>query len=289
MQKAVAERRSQDDAHDGTPIVSLQTARAAEAGKAKAEIEVIAEGLLEFPGLSGRDAALCRELLAFLREFKATAPPKLSLVRPLGHVARSRSATNRPLRYDEILIEFLREFEDAMPVLLPRSGSARIAKPLQAAVTSAQAALRAATAELPDPAFRVPPYVSTLSKRAATKKAPVDAGAKAPVEAGTKAPVDPGAKRPHSRPAPVPVAQRVAPQPIAQRPAPEPIAEKAIPVPTAQWPAPAAGTRWASAEPVAPAPAPAAKRQPRPAPLAVEKPVGLAAARAKALAKGLPD
>jgi hypothetical protein len=283
MQKAVAERRSQDDAHGGTPIVSLPTARAGEAGKAKAEIEVIAEGLLEFPGLSGRDAALCRELLAFLREFKATSPPKLSLVRPLGHVARSRPAINRPLRYDEILIEFLREFEDAMPVLLARSGSARIAKPLQAAVKSAQAALQAATAELPDPAFRVPPYVSTLSKRAATKKAPVDAAAKSPVDAA--------AKRPHSRPAPVPVAQRVAPEPIAQRPAPEPIAEKANPVPTAQWPAPAAGTRWASAEPVGPppAPAPAAKRQPRSAPVAVEKPVGLAAARAKALAKGLPD
>jgi hypothetical protein len=160
-------------------------------------------------------------------------------------------------------------------VLAGRATAAR-----EATTSGQQEVVPSAIAEVPDPAFRVPPYVSTLSKRAATKKAPVDVGA----------------KRPQSRPAPVPVAQRAAPEPIALRAAPEPIAERVLPVPAARWPAPAPGTRWPSGEPVAlrpvpapvPAPAAVAKRQPRPAPAAVEKPLGLAAARAKALADGLP-
>src|ERR1700678_1196003 len=135
MQKAVAGRRTQDDAPGSTATISLGKARPGEAPKARAEIEVIPEVLHQFPALSGREAALCRELLAFLLEFKTAAPPKLSLVRPAGRPVRARPAVHRPLRYDELLIEFLREFEDAKPILLARSAPAsRVTAAREAAI-----------------------------------------------------------------------------------------------------------------------------------------------------------
>jgi hypothetical protein len=155
---------------------------------------------------------------------------------------------------------------------------------------------------LPVPEPPTPAPVAQRPARAQVAKKPALASVPkrpAPVALAKKPDPAPVAQRPAPvpvtpRPAPVPVAERPAVMPVAERPAPMPVPLRPDPVPVAETAAPAAAAP-------SPAPAPVARRpdakptagqlkkraEPRPAPAPAVKPLGPAAARAKAIAEGL--
>ena len=177
MQNAVAEQRVQDNALSGTTTISLRDTGPAGPKQARPEIEVIPE-VSHGPGpISEADAVFCRDLLEFLGDFKSVAP-KSSTVRRLGQAAVQNEPVARDLApHQDLLFDFLRAYE-AAPKMRPLS-QRRLAggRPEAAAKGPGQIAATPTVAEPEDTPFRVPPYVSSVSENTGTEEALLDADA----------------------------------------------------------------------------------------------------------------
>jgi hypothetical protein len=324
MQNAVADKRVQGDTLGGTTTISLRSTVPAGTEQPRSEIEVIPETAPSPQQINDLHAIFCRDLLEFLGDFRSAAP-KSRTARRLGQaVARGTQVVRDSALRQDILFDFLRAYEDA-PKMRPLSqlGVGRTA-PGTAGAGARSIGGPAAEPQPEDSPFRVPPYACAVSDDAAAEEALLDVDEVWPEPAPpSPAPV---AKRPTrasvaKRQSPLPVAKGPAPAPVETRsdavtvkekpaqvvvsevPAPVTVPERpaqvaavpsAVPAVAATNPAPAVAAP--SPAPVAvakrqeskPAPAQPKKRpEPRPAPVPAVKPLGPAAARAKAIEEGL--
>jgi hypothetical protein len=321
MQNAVADQRVQADTLGATTTISLRDTVSGSTGQVRSGIEVIPENPSSSGPIKDLHAVFCRDLLEFLGDFRSAAP-KSSSVRRLGQaaVAQGPPATRDPAPHQDILFDFLRAFE-AAPKMRPLShmGVGRVA-PGTAGTSAGSIDVPAIEPQAEDTPFRVPPYVSAVSENTAGDEALLDVDEVWLEPQPSPAPV---AKRP-TRP---PVAKRQSPAPVAkgpaqapvvkqsgavtviEKPAPDAVAKDPAPMTVLEEPAPVvpaaspavASPAVASPAIVTPAPLVAAKRadvkpasaqakkrpETRPAPAPAVKPLGPAAARAKAIEEGL--
>jgi hypothetical protein len=266
MQNALAEQPVRHDTLGGTTTISLRNTPPGVPGPGIPEIEVIPEDPSKSSPISELDAIFCRDLLEFVGDFRAAAP-RSRTVRRSGHAADTRTpGTRDPALGPDALFDFLRAYE-AAPKMRPLSP-----RPAQEpAVKSLGPTVAQATVDQPeDTPFRVPPYVSAVPEST-------------PVE---EALFDPEAVwfAPQPTPAPVveePVVVPVTASPVAKRPARAPAAKR---------PRPKVAVQQSSSVAVADSPTAAQTKRrtgPRPAPVPAVKPLGAAAARAKAIEEGL--
>jgi hypothetical protein len=306
MQNAVADQRVQDDTLGATTTISLRDTDPAVTERSRWEIEVIPENPSNSERINYLHAVFCRDLLEFLGDFRAAAP-KSSSARRLGRsvVAQGTPTARDSAPHQDVLFDFLRAFE-AAPKMRPLSqmGFGRVA-PGIGGTTAGSIDAPATEPQREDTPFRVPPYVSAVSDDTAGEEALLDVDeawpepqpSAAPVaKRPTRAPVakrqspGPGAKGlapPHvaKQSAAVAVSERPAPVAVVQDPAPGTLSDKTAPVVAAASPAPVVVAKRPDAKP---SPAQLKKRpEPRPAPVPAVKPLGPAAARAKAIEEGL--
>ena len=311
MQNAVADQRVQDDTLGATTTISLRNTVPAGAEQSRSEIEVIPETPSSSERISDLHAVFCRDLLEFLGDFRAAAP-KSSSARRLGRsaVAQGTPTARDSAPHHDVLFDFLRAFE-AAPKMRPLSqmGFGRVA-PGTGGTTAGSIDAPATEPQPQDTPFRVPPYVSAVSDNTAGEEALLDVDEAWPEPQPSPAPVAkrptraPVAKRQSSAPvetglAPAPVAKQSAAVAVADKPAPVAVVKDTAPVSVSEKAAPAVAA--ASPASASRAPAVAAKRpdakptpaqlkkrpEPQPAPVPAVKPLGPAAARAKAIEEGL--
>jgi hypothetical protein len=302
MQNAVAEQRVQGDTLSGTTIISLRDTGPVGPEQGRREIEVIPEGAYNSGPISEADAVFCRDLLEFLGDFKSAAP-KSSTRRRLGRaVASGTPVTRDSALHEDILFDFLRDYE-AAPKMKPLFQARPAGGTPEPAGKSLGSVAVPPTVDQPeDTPFRVPPYVSAVSENTEAAEALLDVDAAWPEPQPSPAPVAkrlvavtveeppaappvtqraaraPVAKRQSSapvpkRPTPLPVVKQQGPAPVAKDPGPEPVAQKPAPV-AAPRPAPVAAASSPAPLAAAPSPAPvAAARRPdaKPAPAQVKK------------------
>jgi hypothetical protein len=303
MQNAVADQRVQDDTLGATTTISLRDTDPAVTERSRWEIEVIPENPSGSERINHLHAVFCRDLLEFLGDFRAAAP-KSSSARRLGRsvVAQGTPTVRDSAPHQDVLFDFLRAFE-AAPKMRPLSqmGFGRVA-PGVGGTTAGSIDAPATEPQREDTPFRVPPYVSAVSDDTAGEEALLDVEEAWPEPQPSPVPV---AKRPTRAPvtkrqSPAPGAKGLAPPPVAKRsaavavaerlavvqdPAPVTLSDKTAPVVAAARPAPVVAAKRPDAKP---SPAQLKKRpEPRPAPVPAVKPLGAAAARAKAIEEGL--
>ncbi len=310
MQNALAEQPVRHDTLGGTTTISLRATPPGAPGLGISEIEVISEVPHKSSPINEADAIFCRDLLEFVGDFRSAAP-KSSNVRRLGQAAATGTAGARdPALGPDALFDFLRAYE-AAPKMRPLSNH----RPAQErAVKNLGPTVAQEIAEQPeDTPFRVPPYVSAVPENTAIEEALFDPEAVWPAPQPSPVPGEPpgGAplpvvqvpvevlvtEPPAPRPlAPAPPAQRPTRAPAATRPASLPVAKRSDPMPVSQGAAPVAGAAKLVLTPIGtgpdakPASAQVKKRpEPRTTPVPAAKPLGPAAARAKAISEGLID
>jgi hypothetical protein len=310
MQNAVADQRVQDDTLGATTTISLRNTVPSGTEQPRSEIEVIPEIPSSSERTNDLNAVFCRDLLEFLGDFRAAAP-KSRTARRLGQAAAQGTPPLRDsaLRQD-ILFDFLRAFE-AAPKMRPLSqmGVGRVV-PGPAGTGPGSISAPATEPQPEDTPFRVPPYVSAVSDDTAGEEALLDVDEAWPEPPPVPAPIA-------KRPTPSPVAKRQRPTPLAKGPAQAPVVKQSGAVAVAAKPAPVAVVKdtapvtgsekpapavaAASPAPASPAPLVATKQpdakptpaqlkkrpEPQPAPVPAVKPLGPAAARAKAIEEGL--
>jgi hypothetical protein len=319
MQNAVADQRVQGDAFAGTTTISLRTTIATGPEQGRSEIEVIPETPPKPGPMNDLDAVFCRDLIEFLGDFKSAAPKSSTGRRQGPTVAHGTPATRDSAPHQDILFDFLRAYE-AAPKMRPLSRACPVSGAPEPGAKSLRPIATPPTVAQPEDApFRVPPYVSAASENTTAEEALLDVDGAWPDPQPSPAPLAerpvrvPGAKRQGSvpaakRPAPVPVDKQpglvivaekpalvvAAPGPVivAEKPAlvvaapgPVIVAEKPALVVAAPSPAPVGAAKRPDAKP---AQAQVKKRpEPRPAPAPAAKPLGPAAARAKAIEEGM--
>jgi hypothetical protein len=279
MQNALAEQPVRHDTLGGTTTISLRATPAGAPGPGIPEIEVIPEDPHKSSPINELDAIFCRDLLEFVGDFRSAAP-RSSTVRRSGQAAATGTpGTRDPALGPDALFEFLRAY-GAAPKMRPLS-----LRPAQEpAVKSLGPTVAQATVDQPeDTPFRVPPYVSAVPESTPVEEALFDPEAVWFAPQPTPAPV---VEEPVVVPVTAsPVAKRPARARAVKRPGPEVVAQQPSPVPVAESPAPAVATKRPDPKP---APAQIKRRaELRPAPVPAVKPLGAAAARAKAIEDGL--